>query len=316
MSQKKKDKMKKHRHEEAEELKNTAANAVTERNCARKVSNADINSDFESDNEPDLPPDVKEPEGDGNEENSANDEEKSNKIAELGSIAMSKGRHILHCITIIGQIEGHFLANAQTKTTKYEHVIPQLVAIEDDPNIEGLLIILNTVGGDVEAGLALAELIAGMKKPTVSLVLGGGHSIGVPLAVSAKQSFITETATMTIHPVRMNGVILGVPQSLGYFYRMQDRITRFVCENSHIKATRFKQLMMNTSELVMDVGTVLDGKKAVEEGLIDNLGGLSDAIEALNKMIDENGAKERHKAPKKATKVQSKAKNENNSERS
>lgn len=213
------------------------------------------------------------------------------QILETGSISMTKGKHNIHCLTIIGQIEGHYILPPQNKTTKYEHVIPQIVAIEEDPAIEGLLIILNTVGGDVEAGLAIAELLAGMKKPTVSLVLGGGHSIGVPLAVSARQSFITATATMTIHPVRMNGLIIGVPQTLGYFYRMQDRITKFVCDNSSISTKRFKELMMNTGELVMDIGTVLDGKSAVKEGLIDHLGGLSEAISALYGMIDEQKAK-------------------------
>lgn len=252
----------------------------------KSFSDSELNAD-----NPDEPlPDEPDTNDDNNEENAESSNDK--RIEDLGSIQMSKGRHKMQCLTIIGQIEGHFLASPQTKTTKYEHVIPQLVAIEDDPDIEGLLIILNTVGGDVEAGLALAELVAGMKKPTVSLVLGGGHSIGVPLAVSAKQSFIAETATMTIHPVRMNGVILGVPQTLGYFYRMQDRITQFVCQNSKISPDRFKELMMNTSELVMDVGSVLDGKKAVEEGLIDNLGGLSDAIEALSKMIDDKNNSE------------------------
>lgn len=214
------------------------------------------------------------------------------QIIESGSVTMAKGRHMIHCLTIIGQIEGHFTLPPQNKTTKYEHVIPQIVAIEEDPSIEGLLVILNTVGGDVEAGLAIAELIAGMKKPTVSLVLGGGHSIGVPLAVSTNQSFITATGTMTIHPVRMNGLIVGVPQTLGYFYRMQDRIIKFVSENSNITVKRFKELMMNTGELVMDVGTVLDGKAAVKEGLIDHLGGLSDAINALYAMIEEKQAKD------------------------
>ncbi|CDZ24007.1 Translocation-enhancing protein TepA [[Clostridium] cellulosi] len=218
------------------------------------------------------------------------------QIFETGSIAINKGRHLIHCLTIIGQIEGHYILPPQNKTTKYEHIIPQIVAIEEDPSIEGLLIILNTVGGDVEAGLAIAELIAGMKKPTVSLVLGGGHSIGVPLAVAARLSFIAPTATMTIHPVRMNGVAIGVPQTLANFYRMQDRITRFVCENSHIAPERFKELMMNTEELVLDVGTVLDGKSAVKEGLIDRLGGLSESIDALYKMIDEQCAKQRQAA--------------------
>lgn len=199
---------------------------------------------------------------------------------------MTKAKHVIHCLTIVGQIEGHYILPPQNKTTKYEHVIPQLVAIEQDPSIEGLMIILNTVGGDVEAGLAIAELISGMKKPTVSLVLGGGHSIGVPLACSAKQSFIAPSATMTVHPVRMNGLVLGVPQTLSYFDRMQERIVRFVTENSQISSKDFRQLMMNTGELVMDVGTVLDGEKAVETGLIDHLGGLNEAIACLYEMIE------------------------------
>ncbi len=208
------------------------------------------------------------------------------QMVETGSVTTYNGRHVIHCLTIIGQIEGHYLLPPSNKTTKYEHVIPQLVAVEESPDIEGLLILLNTVGGDIEAGLALAELIAGMRKPTVSLVLGGGHSIGVPLAVSAKKSFIAPTATMTIHPVRMNGLVLGVPQAFSYFERMQERITGFVTGNSHMKPERFTQLCMNTDELVMDVGTVLDGENAVQEGLIDSLGSLSDAIRALYEMIE------------------------------
>ena len=178
-----------------------------------------------------------------------------------------------------------FQFGAQNKTTKYEHVIPQLVAIEESRDIEGLIIILNTVGGDIEAGLALAELLSGMRKPTVSLVLGGGHSIGVPLAVSAKKSFIVPSATMTVHPVRMNGLVLGVPQTLSYFDKMQERIVRFVADNSSMKSERFRELMTATGELVMDVGTVLDGESAVKEGLIDSLGGLSDALDCLYGMI-------------------------------
>ena len=188
--------------------------------------------------------------------------DQSEQILQSGSVTMTKAKHVIHCLTIVGQIEGHYILPPQNKTTKYEHVIPQLVAIEQDPSIEGLMIILNTVGGDVEAGLAIAELISGMKKPTVSLVLGGGHSIGVPLACSAKQSFIAPSATMTVHPVRMNGLVLGVPQTLSYFDRMQERIVRFVTENSQISSKDFRQLMMNTGELVMDVGTVLDGEKS------------------------------------------------------
>lgn len=212
-------------------------------------------------------------------------------ITESGGITAGHGRHLIHCLTIIGQVEGHFILPPQNKTTKYEHVIPQLAAIEESPDIKGLLILLNTVGGDVEAGLAIAELIAGMRTPTVSIVLGGGHSIGVPLAVSAKKSFIVPSATMTIHPVRMNGLVLGVPQSFSYFDKMQERITRFVTDNSAISPKRFRELMMQTGELAMDVGTSIDGETAVSEGLIDRLGGLSDAIGCLYEMIDEQEEK-------------------------
>ena len=206
---------------------------------------------------------------------------------ENGSITVKKDGHYIHCLTVIGQIEGHYILPSQNKTTKYEHIIPQLVAIEESREIEGLLIILNTVGGDVEAGLAIAELIATMKTPTASLVLGGGHSIGVPLAVSCDRSFIVPTATMTVHPVRMNGTVLGVPQTLSYFEKMQDRIAGFVEANSKITAEDFRSLMMKTGELVMDVGTVLDGEAAVECNLIDELGGLSDALDYLNRVISK-----------------------------
>ncbi|MDE6469853.1 MAG: ATP-dependent Clp protease proteolytic subunit [Eubacterium sp.] len=206
---------------------------------------------------------------------------------ETGSITVSKDGHFIHCLTIIGQIEGHYILPSQNKTTKYEHVIPQLVAIEESKEIEGLLIILNTVGGDVEAGLAIAELLSTMKTPTASLVLGGGHSIGVPLAVSCMKSFIVPSATMTVHPVRMNGLVLGVPQTLSYFEKMQDRIVNFVANNSKISDADFRTLMLKTGELVMDVGTVLDGEGAVECGLIDELGGLCDALDFLNKKIEE-----------------------------
>ena len=225
---------------------------------------------------------------DNEDENNSN--EKYEYIKEVGSITTSGGRHTIHCLTIVGEIEGHILSPTQNKTTKYEHVIPQLVAIEEDKDIEGLLIILNTVGGDVEAGLAIAELISGMKKPTVSLVLGGGHSIGVPLSVAAKKSFIVPSATMTIHPVRMTGLVLGVPQMLRHFERMQERITNFVTTNSDITPNRFGELMMNVGEMVTDVGSVLDGESAVKEGLIDSIGSLSDAIEALYTMIDNNNS--------------------------
>lgn len=202
-----------------------------------------------------------------------------------GSVTINKNGHFIHCLTVIGQIEGHYLLPSNTKTTKYEHVIPQLVAIEESDEIDGLIVILNTVGGDIEAGLALAELIAGMKKPVVSLVLGGGHSIGIPLAVSADRSFIVPSATMTVHPVRMNGLVLGVPQTLSYFQNMQERIVRFVCENSCIKPERFRELMHSTGELVTDMGTILSGDSAVEEGLIDSIGNLSDALDCLYGLI-------------------------------
>lgn len=206
---------------------------------------------------------------------------------ETGSITVQKNGHFIHCLTIIGQIEGHYILPSQNKTTKYEHVIPQLVAIEESREIEGLLIILNTVGGDVEAGLAIAELLSTMKTPTASLVLGGGHSIGVPLAVSCRRSFIVPSATMTVHPVRLNGLVLGVPQTLSYFEKMQDRIVNFVECNSNISAEDFRNLMMKTGELIMDVGTVLDGDGAVRCGLIDELGGLSNALDYLNSVIEE-----------------------------
>ena len=234
----------------------------------------------------------------GNENGEANQNEdnveskKMDEIKEYGQVAIPNAKHLIHCLNIIGQVEGHYILPPQNKTTKYEHIIPALVAIEQDLSIEGLVIILNTVGGDVEAGLAIAELIASMKTPTVSLVVGGGHSIGVPLAVCAKKSFIVPSATMTIHPVRMNGLVLGIPQTLSYFDKMQDRIIRFVTENSNISPDKFREYMMSTGELMMDVGSVLDGETAVECGLIDKLGGLSHAVECLYDMI-ENSPKDK-----------------------
>lgn len=207
-------------------------------------------------------------------------------VIEHGTVTTDNGKHTVHCLTIIGQIEGHYTLAGDNKTTKYEHVIPQLVAVEESCDIDGLLVILNTVGGDIEAGLALAELIAGMKKPTVSLVLGGGHSIGVPLAVAARHSLIVPSATMTIHPVRTNGLVLGVPQAFTYLRKMQGRITRFITEHSHITEERFMELCMDTDEMATDVGTVLDGGQAVEERLIDAVGSLSEALEILYTMID------------------------------
>ena len=221
-------------------------------------------------------------------ENGPTSEKRTDSIIETGSIIASNGKYTIHCLTIIGQIEGHYILSSQNKTTKYEHVIPQIVAVEEEPRIDGLLILLNTVGGDVEAGLAIAELLAGIRKPTVSMVLGGGHSIGVPLAVAAKKSFIAKSASMTIHPVRMNGLVLGVPQTLHYFDKMQDRIVNFVTSNSNMSEECFRNLLMQTGELVMDMGTVLEGEKAVETGLIDSMGGLSDAIECLYSLIENS----------------------------
>ncbi|MBR0483825.1 MAG: ATP-dependent Clp protease proteolytic subunit [Oscillospiraceae bacterium] len=207
-------------------------------------------------------------------------------IENTGSIRPANAKHLIHCLTVIGQVEGHFELSSQNKTTKYEHIIPALVAVEQDRSIEGLLILLNTVGGDVEAGLAIAELIAGMQTPTVSLVVGGGHSIGVPLSVSAKKSYIVPSASMTIHPVRMNGMMLGVPQSFDYIAKIQDRIISFVTRNSRIPEDKFRELMTNTQELATDVGTVISGQQAVEMGLIDQTGSLSDAISALYALIE------------------------------
>ena len=216
-----------------------------------------------------------------------NSGERDEHIKEFGTIATKSRRGNIHCLNIIGQIEGHMILPSQNKTTKYEHVIPQLIAIEQDEKIDGLLIILNTVGGDVEAGLAIAEMISSMKTPTVSLVLGGGHSIGVPLAVSAKKSFIAPSATMTIHPIRMNGTVIGVAQTFEYFDKMQDRVVSFICKNSNVSENDFKKLMLKTGELANDVGTILFGEDAVKCGLIDKTGGLSDALETVYSMIKE-----------------------------
>ena len=210
-------------------------------------------------------------------------------MMDTGSVIRTKGRHAIHCLTVVGLIEGHVSADQSQKVTKYEHVIPQLVAIEEDPDIEALLVILNTVGGDVEAGLALSELISGVSKPSATLVLGGGHSIGIPLAVSGRRSFIVPTATMTVHPVRHSGMILGVPQTMRWFEQMQERITGFVAGHSGMSEKRFTELMLHTGELVLDMGTVLDGRHAVKEKLIDQLGGISDALSWLYSEIESRG---------------------------
>ena len=216
-----------------------------------------------------------------------NNDEKTMDREESGLVNTTKGKHPIHCLTIIDQIEGHFESNTQMKTTKYEHVIPQLVSVQEDPDIEALLVILNTVGGDVEAGLAIAELIRGMTKPTASIVLGGGHSIGIPLAVSADRSFIAPTATMTIHPVRHSGTVLATGQTMNYLESIQQRVTDFVCENSGISRERFSQLMTQTDNLIMDLGTCVDGKTAVKEGIIDAVGTIGDVLEFLYSEIEK-----------------------------
>lgn len=208
-------------------------------------------------------------------------------VKELGATDVPEVKSNIHCLTIVGQVEGHLVLPPQNKTTKYEHIIPQLVALEQSLEIDGILVILNTVGGDVEAGLAIAEMISGLSKPTVSVVLGGGHSIGVPIATSSTYSFIAETASMTIHPIRLNGLVIGVPQTYEYLDKMQDRVVRFVTEHSRCQEGKFRELMFRTGELARDIGTVLIGKEAVEIGLIDEVGGLGKAVNKLNSLVDE-----------------------------
>lgn len=207
------------------------------------------------------------------------------KLLELGADSTKSSKGNIYTLTIIGQVEGHQVLPENAKTTKYEHILPLLAGIEESDEYDGVLLLLNTVGGDIEAGLAIAEMVAGMKKPTVSLVLGGGHSIGIPLAVCTKKSFITPTASMTVHPVRMTGLVVGAPQTFRYFHRIQEQIADFVTANSRISRECFENYMMATGEMATDVGTILYGKEAVSSGLIDQLGGLSDALEELHTMI-------------------------------
>lgn len=209
------------------------------------------------------------------------------QIEKSGAVSTDSDSGRIYCLSIIGQIEGHYALPSDQKSTKYEHIVPLLVSIEQSKEIDGLLIILNTMGGDVEAGLAISELIASMKKPTVSLVLGGGHSIGVPLAVSSRISYIVPSATMTIHPVRISGTVIGTPQTYYYFERMQDRIVSFVCDHSSITPQKFKDLMLATDQIATDTGSIIDGCEATEIGLIDRIGGLRDAIECLEGLIKE-----------------------------
>ncbi len=213
--------------------------------------------------------------------------EKLDEIVESGGITAGREGNAIHCLSIIGQIEGHYILGDNQKATKYEHLIPLLVSIEENPDVKGLLVVLNTMGGDVEAGLALAEMIASMQKPTVSLVLGGGHSIGVPLAVAAKRSFIVPSATMTIHPVRTTGLVVGVPQTFRYFREMQSRIVDFICRNSRVSKEKIEELMMTPDMLATDVGSIIDGNEAVRYGIIDEVGGLSAALRALRNMAEE-----------------------------
>jgi len=212
-------------------------------------------------------------------------------IMKSGGVISKGDGQTIHCLTIIGQIEGHFILGDGQKATKYEHIIPLLVSIEEDPDIDGMLMVLNTMGGDVEAGLAIAEMVAGMTKPTVSLVLGGGHSIGVPLAVSAKRSFIVPSATMTIHPVRMSGTVVGTPQTYYYFERMQDRIVNFVVKNSGVSEENFRKMLLRTDQIATDTGSLIDGIEATGCGLIDEIGSLSDALTSLREMIGEKAEK-------------------------
>ena len=223
-----------------------------------------------------------------NNEALINEQENAQEIIkQSGGITSESSDGCIHCMSIIGQIEGHYALPDGQKATKYEHLVPMLVSVEQSDQVDGLLIVLNTMGGDVEAGLAIAELIASMNKPTVSLVLGGGHSIGVPLAVCAKKSFIVPSATMTIHPVRISGTVVGSPQTFYYFEKMQERITRFVCDHSRISPDKFTSLMMCTDQIATDTGSIIDGKEATDCGLIDAIGGLSDALEELKRLIRE-----------------------------
>ena len=229
-----------------------------------------------------------------NENGETTMDQRQQQLVDMGSSTITTRRGTIHTLTIVGQVEGHQILPPNTKSTKYEHVMPLLATIEESEDIDGLLILLNTMGGDIEAGLGIAELIASMSKPTVSLVLGGGHSIGVPLAVSAKASFIAPSAAMTIHPVRMSGLVIGVAQTFNYFQRIQERIIQFVTHNSHVKREVFTKMMLQTEELAADVGSVIYGEEAVRIGLIDHIGGLSDALDCLHTMMEERRKNSEH----------------------
>ncbi len=223
----------------------------------------------------------------------SNKEKNKEDMKELGQMTLDGKKSKIHLLTIIGEVEGHELLGANSKTTKYEHLIPSLAQIEDDPEIQGVLILINTIGGDVESGLAIAEMIASLSKPTVSLVLGGSHSIGVPLAVASDYSLIVPTGTMLIHPVRMSGMVIGARQTYEYFKRMQDRITGFIAEHSHAEQTQIEKMMMDTGYMTKDLGTILVGKEAVNAGIIDEVGGIREAYRKLNRMIEKKNRKDK-----------------------
>lgn len=272
--------------------------------AGRKHRNSRLEGEYVTP-DPDVPESPEYPDGEPGEEprwSRAREDRKdapAENIAALGTAEVPRPKSNLHVLTIVGQIEGHLILPSQNKTTKYEHIIPQLVAVEQSDEVEGLLVILNTVGGDVEAGLAIAEMLASLSKPTVSLVLGGGHSIGVPIAVSADYSFIAPTATMTIHPIRLSGLVIGVPQTYEYLDKMQDRVVKFVVTNSRITEEKYRELMFRTGELARDIGTVLVGKDAVSVGLIEEMGGLADAVRKLRQLIEAgNKAKMRRRGRK------------------
>lgn len=243
--------------------------------------------------EADMADKKEEKKNNGGKDKVEEEKNRDRRIEESGQATLNKNKqeHTIHLITVIGEIEGHDNLGGNSKTTKYEHILPQLAAIEDSENIDGVLILLNTVGGDVEAGLAIAEMIASLSKPTVSLVLGGSHSIGVPIAVSTDYSYIVPTGTMVVHPVRMNGMVIGAPQTFDYFKQIQDRITGFVCKHCGITRERFEELLMETGMLTKDVGTILVGKEAVEEGIINDTGGIGDAMKKLHSLIDRKRKK-------------------------
>lgn len=269
------------------DAKNASKNQYSKSKTVNKCSDKNIDKDADKDIDKNTDKDT---DADADRNKKAGEEEHRDKrIEETGQVTLDKNdkKHKIHLITIIGEVEGHDNLNGTSKTTKYEHVLPELAAIEDSNEIDGLLILLNTMGGDVEAGLAIAEMIASLSKPTVSLVLGGSHSIGVPIATSTEYSYIVPTGTMVIHPVRMNGMVIGVPQTFDYFKQIQNRITGFVCSHCKISKSRFEELMMETGVLTKDVGTILVGQEAVNEGIINEVGGIKEAMERLHGLIDD-----------------------------